>query len=75
MINDASWFFELDPARFKKVTLKTSGGEATISVLVYDDLGMAISETEETLNLSDGFRCDTRRSGVSFTVKGKRFHF
>ncbi len=44
MISNATWFFELDRDRFKKVVLKTWDGKTSISVLIHDDLGMAISE-------------------------------
>ncbi|SOC86348.1 hypothetical protein SAMN05421890_4874 [Ensifer adhaerens] len=75
MIHDATWFFELDSARFKKVILKAAGDKTTISVLIYDDLGMALTETETTLDLGDAFGCDVTTTGVSFTAKGQRFDF
>lgn len=75
MISDATWFFTLDRDRFKKVLLKASGGRTTISVLIHDDLGMALSETETVLEIGDNFNCETTSSGVTFIVKGKLHHF
>ncbi len=75
MISNATWFFELDRDRFKKVVLKTWDGKTSISVLIHDDLGMAISETETVIDIGDNFTCETTSSGVTFIVKGKRHHF
>lgn len=75
MISDATWFFELDGDRCKKVLLKGLGSKTTITVLIYDDLGLALSETETVLEIGDNFKCETTSSGVSFVVKGKRYHF
>jgi hypothetical protein len=75
LISEAIWFFELDRERFKKVSLSASSGKTTISVLIYDDMGMAIAETHHVLDLGDRFSCDTTPAGVSFRVKGRTFDF
>jgi hypothetical protein len=75
MLSEAKWFFELGKDRYKMVSVRRAEDATSISVVVYDDLGIEVSQYEKQIHLQAPFTCTTSAAEVSFESGGRIYRF